>query len=264
MQSTEPGFFTRFPQLVTSHALRHLESEVKRSLQRLGVPRSAIPALPEETRTWIESHPLMPHFQSKSQGSGNLLREMGKAIGSDLIVPAISKMLPLLDNSLVLLAYRKYELMLRRNEIEMAKTKLLALRCKALLGQINPSPPRQPLWRGADVRIVPERMPSDQLPWIHEDDHQIVTGTEERARLFSNVFENAQSAMRPFLDHRSKYPFFDRMALAAINAIEHQCADSHVMSAIIDAAESFRAEHIAEFLEILEQEEILLRQISNA
>ena len=194
--------------------------------------------------TEVASYPVRERYgDGTTENLGPQLHSIGKRVAEQLYPVIFQQMLPHVERRIEREREELADRYARSREIESG---IESLREQIRGGDVGKS---KPYWRGADVIISPERIPSERLAWTHADDAQVITGDDALAGSLAWLFSRLGRIVSPLTDHMTKYEFYGEMAEGAIEAIGSNAGDGAVLEAAIAKAEAFRAKYQRHFEE---------------
>ena len=192
--------------------------------------------------TEVASYPVRERYSDgTTENLGSQLHSIGKRVAEQLFATVFQRMLPHVERRIEREREELADRYARSREIESG---IESLREQIRGGDVGKS---KPYWRGADVIISPERIPSERLAWTHADDAQVITGDDALAGSLAWLFSRLGRIVSPLTDHMTKYEFYGEMAEGAIEAIGSNAGDGAVLEAAIAKAEAFRAKYQRHF-----------------
>ena len=171
----------RYERQIRKFAQQQLERDLgKRVKPYLGDLDREIKSLIE---TEVANYPVRERYgDGTTENLGPQLHSIGKRVAEQLYPVIFQQMLPHVERRIEREREELADRYARSREIESG---IESLREQIRGGDVGKS---KPYWRGADVIISPERIPSERLAWTHADDTQVVTGDDALAGALTWLF----------------------------------------------------------------------------
>lgn len=227
----------KYEQSIRKIAQRTLEHNLGKQVKPyLGDLDQEIKSLIE---TEVANYPVREQYGDGTiENLGSQLHLIGKHVAEQLYVSVFQRMLPHIERRI---EREREELADQYARSQGIESGIESLREQIRSGDVGR---RNPYWRGADVIISPERIPSERLAPTHADDTQVITGDDALAGSLAWLFSRLGPIVSPLTDHMTKYEFYGEMAEGAIAAIGSNARDERaILEAAIAKAEVFRAKY---------------------
>lgn len=226
----------RYERQIRKFAQQKLERDLGKQVKPyLGDLDQEIKSLIE---TEVASCPVREQYgDGTTENLGSQLHSIGKRVAERLYPAIFQRMLPHVERRIEREREELADRYARSREIESG---IKSLREQIRGGDVGKG---KPYWRGADVIVSPERIPSERLAWTHADDTQVVTGDDALAGALTWLFSRLGRIVSPLIDYMTKYEFYGEMAEGAIEAIGSDAGDGAVLEAAIAKAEVFREKY---------------------
>lgn len=216
--------------------------------------------------TEVANYPVREQYGDGTiENLGSQLHSIGKRVAEQLYATVFQQMIPHVERRIDQEREKLADRYARSREIESG---IESLQEQIRSGDVGKC---KPYWRGADVIISPERIPSERLASTHIDDAQVITGDDALAGSLAWLFSRLGQIVSPLIDYMTKYEFYGEMAEGAIEAIGSNAGDGAALEAAIAKAEVFREKYQRHFEEyhdkkmsVIEEAQAWLAKTKNA